>query len=131
MKKIYIISGEASGDLHAANLVSELKKQNTSLEFRAWGGDRLINEGVIIDKHIRELAFMGFIEVVFNLKTILNNIKIAKKDILEFQPDVIIFIDYPGFNLRIAKWAKTINIKTHYYISHQTRCGPDVCDFTF
>ena len=119
MKKIYIISGEASGDLHAANLVSELKKQNNSLEFRAWGGDRLINEGVIIDKHIRELAFMGFLEVLLNLKTILRNIRSCKKNLLDFKPDLLILVDYPGFNLRIAKWAKSQNIPVYYYISPQ------------
>ena len=119
MKKIYIISGEASGDLHAANLVSELKKQNNSLEFRAWGGDRLINEGVIIDKHIRELAFMGFLEVLLNLKTILRNIRSCKKNLLDFKPDLLILVDYPGFNLRIAKWAKSQKIPVYYYISPQ------------
>ena len=119
MKKIYIISGEASGDLHAANLVSELKKQNNSLEFRAWGGDRLINEGVIIDKHIRELAFMGFLEVLLNLKTILRNIRSCKKNLLDFKPDLLILVDYPGFNLRIAKWAKSKSIPVYYYISPQ------------
>ena len=119
MKKIYIISGEASGDLHAANLVSELKKQNNSLEFRAWGGDRLRNEGVIIDKHIRELAFMGFLEVLLNLKTILRNIRSCKKNLLDFKPDLLILVDYPGFNLRIAKWAKSMGIRVYYYISPQ------------
>ena len=119
MKKIYIISGEASGDLHAANLVSELKKHNNSLEFRAWGGDRLINEGVIIDKHIRELAFMGFLEVLLNLKTILRNIHSCKKNLLDFKPDLLILVDYPGFNLRIAKWAKSNGIRVYYYISPQ------------
>jgi lipid-A-disaccharide synthase len=119
LKKIYIISGEASGDLHAANLVSELKKQNNSLEFRAWGGDRLINEGVIIDKHIRELAFMGFLEVLLNLKTILRNIRSCKKNLLDFKPDLLILVDYPGFNLRIAKWAKSKSIPVYYYISPQ------------
>jgi len=119
LKKIYIISGEASGDLHAANLISELKKQNNSLEFRAWGGDRLINEGVIIDKHIRELAFMGFLEVLLNLKTILRNIRSCKKNLLDFKPDLLILVDYPGFNLRIAKWAKSQKIPVYYYISPQ------------
>ena len=119
MKKIYIISGEASGDLHSANLISELKKQNNSLEFRAWGGDRLINEGVIIDKHIRELAFMGFLEVLLNIRTILRNIRFCKKNLLNFKPDLLILVDYPGFNLRIAKWAKSQKIPVYYYISPQ------------
>jgi lipid-A-disaccharide synthase len=119
LKKIYIISGEASGDLHSANLISELKKQNNSLEFRAWGGDRLINEGVIIDKHIRELAFMGFLEVLLNIRTILRNIRFCKKNLLNFKPDLLILVDYPGFNLRIAKWAKSQKIPVYYYISPQ------------
>ena len=119
MKKIYIISGEASGDLHAANLVSELKKQNNSLEFRAWGGDRLINEGVTIDKDIGELAFMGFLEVLLNLKIILRNIRSCKQNLIDFKPDLLILVDYPGFNLRIAKWAKSQNIPVYYYISPQ------------
>ena len=119
MKKIYIISGEASGDLHAANLVSELKKQNNSLEFRAWGGDRLRNEGVIIDKDIKELAFMGFLEVLLNIRTIFKNIRSCKENLLNFKPDLLILVDYPGFNLRIAKWAKSQNIPVYYYISPQ------------
>lgn len=119
MKKIYIISGEASGDLHAANLVSELKKQNNSLEFRAWGGDRLRNEGVIIDKDIKELAFMGFLEVLLNIRTIFKNILTCKENLLNFKPDLLILVDYPGFNLRIAKWAKSQKIPVYYYISPQ------------
>ena len=119
MKKIYIISGEASGDLHAANLVSELKKQNNSLEFRAWGGDRLRNEGVIIDKDIKELAFMGFLEVLLNIRTIFKNIRSCKENLLNFKPDLLILVDYPGFNLRIAKWAKSNGICVYYYISPQ------------
>jgi len=119
LKKIYIISGEASGDLHAANLVSELKKQNNSLEFRAWGGDRLRNEGVIIDKDIKELAFMGFLEVLLNIRTIFKNIRSCKENLLNFKPDLLILVDYPGFNLRIAKWAKSQKIPVYYYISPQ------------
>jgi len=119
LKKIYIISGEASGDLHAANLVSELKKQNNSLEFRAWGGDRLRNEGVIIDKDIKELAFMGFLEVLLNIRTIFKNIRSCKENLLNFKPDLLILVDYPGFNLRIAKWAKSKGIRVYYYISPQ------------
>ncbi len=119
MKKIYIISGEASGDLHAANLVSELKKYNNSLEFRAWGGDRLRNEGVIIDKDIKELAFMGFLEVLLNIRTIFKNIRSCKENLLKFKPDLLILVDYPGFNLRIAKWAKSQKIPVYYYISPQ------------
>lgn len=119
MKKIYIISGEASGDLHSANLVQEFKKQDNSLEFRAWGGDRLRNEGVTIDKDIRELAFMGFLEVLLNLKIILRNIRSCKQNLIDFKPDLLILVDYPGFNLRIAKWAKIKGICVYYYISPQ------------
>ena len=117
--KYYIIAGEASGDLHGSNLMRELYKKDQNAEIRFWGGDLMKNEGGTLVKHYRELAFMGFIEVIFNLKTILNNIKICKNDILKFKPDVLIFIDYPGFNLRVAKWAKALGMKTHYYISPQ------------
>ena len=117
--KYYIIAGEASGDLHGANLMKALYKEDSSADIRFWGGDLMQNVGGVLVKHYRELAFMGFVEVLFHLKTILNNIKICKKDIADFQPDVIIFIDYPGFNLRIAKWAKAEGFKTHYYISPQ------------
>ncbi len=117
--KYYIIAGEASGDLHGSNLMKSLLEQDSNAEIRFWGGDLMQAVGGTLVKHYRELAFMGFVEVLFNLKTILNNIKICKEDILQFQPDVIIFIDYPGFNMRIAKWAKEIGIKTHYYISPQ------------
>lgn len=117
--KYYIIAGEASGDLHGSNLMKNIFKEDPSAEIRFWGGDLMTEVGGTLVKHYRDLAFMGFIEVVANLKTILNNIKICKADILKFNPDVIIFIDYPGFNMRIAKWAKNLNIKTHYYISPQ------------
>lgn len=117
--KYYIIAGEASGDLHGSNLMKALLKEDSNAEIRFWGGDLMQNTGGTLVKHYRDLAFMGFAEVFFNLKTILSNIKICKEDISQFQPDVIIFIDYPGFNMRIAKWAKKIGIKTHYYISPQ------------
>jgi lipid-A-disaccharide synthase len=117
--KYYIIAGEASGDLHGSNLMKALYKEDSNAEIRFWGGDLMQNVGGTLVKHYRELAFMGFIEVVMNLKTILNNIKFCKADIEKFQPDVIIFIDYPGFNMRIAKWAKQKGIKTHYYIAPQ------------
>ncbi len=121
--KIYIIVGEASGDLHGANLVKALKKVSTEinkeLDFRFWGGDLMQKEIGKPVKHIKELAFMGFIEVISNLKTILNNIKFCKKDIESFQPDALVLIDYPGFNLRIAEWAKAKGIKVFYYISPQ------------
>jgi lipid-A-disaccharide synthase len=117
--KYYIIAGEASGDLHGSNLMKALFVEDAQAEIRFWGGDLMQNVGGSMVKHYRELAFMGFLEVILNLKTILNNIKICKTDIEKFNPDVIIFIDYPGFNMRIAKWAKAKGMKTHYYISPQ------------
>ncbi len=117
--KYYIIAGEASGDLHGSNLVKEIKKLDANAEIRAWGGDLMQQQGAEIVKHYRELAFMGFKEVIMNLATILKNISFCKKDIQQFQPDVLIFIDYPGFNMRIAKWARRGGYKTIYYISPQ------------
>jgi lipid-A-disaccharide synthase len=117
--KYYIIAGEASGDLHGSNLMKALYKEDPKADIRFWGGDLMQHVGGTLFKHYKELAFMGFVEVLFHLKTILNNIKICKTDIADFQPDVIVFIDYPGFNLRIAKWAKGEGFKTHYYISPQ------------
>ena len=117
--KYYIIAGEASGDLHGSNLMKALYQKDPNADIRFWGGDLMQKTGGTLVKHYRELAFMGFIEVIFNLKTILNNIKSCKTDILAFQPDVIVFIDYPGFNMRIAEWAKALGMKTHYYISPQ------------
>lgn len=117
--KYYIIAGEASGDLHASNLMKQIFQKDPNAEIRFWGGDLMQNTGGTLVKHYRELAFMGFAEVVKNLKTILGNIKFCKRDILNFKPDAIIFIDYPGFNMRIAKWAKPLGIPTHYYISPQ------------
>ena len=117
--KYYIIAGEASGDLHGSNLVKELRKLDTQAIIRAWGGDLMQAAGADIIKHYRDLAFMGFTEVIKNLPTILNNLKFCKKDILQFQPDVLVLIDYPGFNLRIAKWAKEKGLKVIYYISPQ------------
>ena len=115
--KYYIISGEASGDLHGSNLVKELKKLDHSANMRGWGGDLMQEQGVTLVKHFRDLAFMGFAEVLMNIRTILKNIDFCKKDILEFKPDVLILIDYPGFNLRIAKFAHQHGIKVFYYIS--------------
>jgi lipid-A-disaccharide synthase len=117
--KYYIIAGEASGDLHAANLIKSLKKEDANTSIRAWGGDRMKAQGATLVKHYRDLAFMGFWEVAKNLRTIFKNIRFCKEDILAFQPDAIILIDYPGFNLRIAKWAKSQKIPVHYYISPQ------------
>lgn len=117
--KYYLIVGEASGDLHGANLIRALQQIDPKAEFRFWGGDRMEAVGGKLIKHYRDLAFMGFWEVVTNLKTILRNIDFCKRDITQFQPDALIFIDYPGFNMRIAKWAKEQGIPTHYYISPQ------------
>lgn len=118
--KYYIIAGEASGDLHASNLMKELKTNDQQAEFRFWGGDLMSavaqQEPV---KHYRELAFMGFLEVAMNLNTILKNIRFCKEDITNYQPDVLILVDYPGFNLRIAKFAKELGLKVVYYISPQ------------
>jgi lipid-A-disaccharide synthase len=117
--KYYIIAGEASGDLHGSNLIKELRNLDRQASIRAWGGDKMRDAGAEVVKHYRDLAFMGFIEVIKNLPTILDNLKSCKKDILQFQPDVLILIDYPGFNLRIAKWAKEQGLKIIYYISPQ------------
>ncbi len=117
--KYYIIAGEASGDLHGANLMKALLNQDMNAQFRFWGGDLMEAVSPTLVKHYRELAFMGFLEVVMNLKTITKNLAFCKTDIEKFNPDIIIFIDYPGFNLRIAKWAKEKGYKTHYYISPQ------------
>ncbi len=115
--KYYIIAGEASGDLHGSNLIRELKKLDSNVQIRAWGGDLMEQEGVKLVKHFRDLAFMGFAEVLMNIRIILSNIEFCKKDILEFQPGVLILIDYPGFNLRIAKFAHQQGFKVFYYIS--------------
>ncbi|HKJ48912.1 MAG TPA: lipid-A-disaccharide synthase [Christiangramia sp.] len=117
--KYYIIAGEASGDLHASNLMKALKEVDANAEFRFWGGDLMEMQGGTLVKHYKELAFMGFSEVIMNLRTIFKNISFCKEDISEYKPDVIIFIDYPGFNMRIAEWAKKEGYKTHYYISPQ------------
>lgn len=117
--KYYLIAGEASGDLHAANLMKALKRLDSGADFRFWGGDLMEAEGGTLVKHYRDLAFMGFVEVIYNLRTILKNIDFCKKDILRSKPDALIFIDYPGFNLRIARWAKDQGIPTHFYISPQ------------
>ncbi|MBU2652288.1 MAG: lipid-A-disaccharide synthase [Bacteroidetes bacterium] len=117
--KYYIIAGEASGDLHASNLMKELRLRDQEASFRCWGGDLMQEQGGFLVKHYRDLAFMGFLEVLLNLKTILRNLKFCKNDILEYQPDVLILVDYPGFNLRIAEFAHEKNIRVFYYISPQ------------
>jgi len=117
--KYYIIAGEASGDLHASNLMKALKANDPDAHFRFWGGDRMKAIGGELVKHYRDLAFMGFLEVVQNLNTILNNLKFCKKDILDYNPDALILVDYPGFNLRIANFAHQQKLKVFYYISPQ------------
>lgn len=117
--KYYIIAGEASGDLHGSNLIKELKKLDASATIRCWGGDKMQQAGGELVKHYRDLAFMGFWEVIKNIFTILRNLRFCKKDIEQFQPDTLILIDYPGFNLRIAKWAKQKGLRIIYYISPQ------------
>ena len=118
-KRVYIIAGEASGDLHGGNLVKELKALDPSMKVRAWGGDRMQAAGAEVVKHYRDLAFMGFAEVIRNLRTILRNLQDCKEDIERFRPDAIVLIDYPGFNLRIAEHAHKLGIPVHYYISPQ------------
>ncbi len=117
--KYYMIAGEASGDLHGSNLIRELSKLDLQCEVRCWGGDLMQEAGGQLVKHYRDLAFMGFIEVARNLGTILQNLRFCKEDILAFQPDALVLIDYPGFNLRIAKWAKEQGLKVIFYISPQ------------
>ena len=117
--KYYIIAGEASGDLHGSNLIKELTKKDSAAAVRCWGGDLMQQAGGHLVKHYRELAFMGFTEVLMNLRTIFKNLKFCKEDILSYKPDAIILIDYPGFNLRIAEWAKQHGFKIIYYISPQ------------
>ncbi len=117
--KYYIISGEASGDLHGSNLIKQLKQIDISANIRCWGGEMMQNAGATLVKHYKELAFMGFAEVIKNLPTILSNIRFCKEDIKKFSPDVLVLIDYPGFNLRIAEWGKQQGYKIVYYISPQ------------
>lgn len=117
--KYYIIAGEPSGDLHGSNLIASIKQKDPRAKIRAWGGDLMKQQGVTLVKHYRDLAFMGFVEVLKHLGKILNNLKFCKKDILKFAPDAIILIDYPGFNIKVAKFAHEHNIKVYYYISPQ------------
>ena len=115
--KYYLIAGEASGDLHASRLMRSLKARDAEAEFRYFGGDLMAAEGGTLVKHYRELAYMGFIPVLLHLPTILHNMKVCKHDIMAWQPDVVILVDYPGFNLKIAKYVHRQNIKVYYYIS--------------
>lgn len=117
--RYYIIAGEASGDLHGGNLIKALHKQDAEANVRCWGGDRMEAAGATLVKHYRDLAFMGFVEVLKHLRTIFKNIDFCKKDITAYKPDVLVLIDYPGFNMRIAEWARKQGIKIVYYISPQ------------
>lgn len=117
--KYYLIAGEASGDLHGSRLMQAIRQRDPGAEFRIWGGDLMEAAGGQLVKHYRDLAFMGFVEVVANLRTILRNLHFCKEDITQWQPDKLILIDYPGFNLRIAKWAVQIPAEVIYYISPQ------------
>lgn len=117
--KYFLIAGEASGDLHGSNLLLGLKKEDPQAVFQCWGGDLMEKAGAKVLKHYRDLAFMGFSEVLKNIGTILQNFKTCKQQITDFQPDVLILIDYPGFNLRMAKWAKLAGFQVFYYISPQ------------
>jgi len=117
--KYYIIAGEASGDLHASNLLKEIRKKDPAAEFRGFGGDLMKEQGTHLVRHYRDLAFMGFVEVLANLRTILRNIEACKEDISVWKPDALILVDYPGFNLRIAPFAKEKGIPVFYYISPQ------------
>lgn len=117
--RYYIIAGEASGDLHGSNLIRAIHQYDTNATIQCWGGDKMQAAGATLVKHYRDLAFMGFVEVLMHLRTILRNIDFCKKDIAAFKPDVLVLIDYPGFNMRIAEWAKQRGIKVIYYISPQ------------
>ena len=109
--KYYIIAGEPSGDIYGSRLINEIKKSESKANIRFWGGDLMKESGGTLVRHYKDLAFMGFFEVLTNIFKILKNFSLCKNDIIKFNPDKIIFIDYPGFNLRIAKWAKKKNLK--------------------
>ena len=117
--KYYIIAGELSGDIHTSLIIRHIKSKDKQAVFRCWGGDNMKKEGGELVRHIKDLAFMGFFEVLLHLKTVLNNLKFCKKDIIRFNPDALILTDYPGFNLRIAKFAYKHNYKVYYYVSPQ------------
>ena len=115
--KYYVLAGEASGDLHASNLIKEIRLIDSEAEFRGFGGDLMEKAGMTVLKHYRDLAFMGLVPVIMNIRTIKKNFRFCEVDMLAFKPDVLILIDYPGFNLRMAKFAKANGIRTFYYIS--------------
>lgn len=117
--KYYLVAGEASGDLHGSNLIKALRAKDTRADIRCWGGELMQKAGATLVKDYKELAFMGFSEVIKNLPTIFRNLRFCKEDIIAHNPDVLVLIDYPGFNLRIAKWARQQGLKVVYYISPQ------------
>lgn len=117
--RYYLIAGEASGDLHGSNLISQIHRLDPEADIRCWGGDRMERAGAVVVKHYRDLAFMGFVEILANLRTILGNLSFCKRDIQTYKPDVVVLIDYPGFNMRIAGWAHDRGYKVVYYISPQ------------
>ena len=116
--KYFLIAGEASGDLHASNLMKSIKQLDKEADFRFFGGDLMAVQGGTLVKHYREMAFMGIVPVVMNAKTILNNLQLCQKEITGYQPDAVILVDYPGFNLKMARFVKArLNIPVFYYIS--------------
>jgi lipid-A-disaccharide synthase len=115
--KYYLVAGERSGDLHGSNLIKGIKESDSKAEFRGWGGDLMQAEGLELVTHYKDTAFMGFLEVIMNIRTISGFLKKCKVDILNYRPDALILIDYPGFNLRIAAFAKKKGVKVFYYIS--------------
>ena len=117
--KYYIISGEASGDMHGANLIKSLAAEDPQAEFRCWGGDLMQAAGATVVKHYKDLAFMGFAEVAMHLGTILANFRFCRKDMDAYQPDIVILIDYPGFNMPMARYAHKQGYKVFYYIAPQ------------
>lgn len=125
--KYYLIAGEASGDLHASNLMEGLKEMDSQAEFRFFGGDLMASKGGVLVKHYRDMAFMGFIPVLLNLRTILGNMKTCEEDIRSYKPDVVILVDYPGFNLKIARFVKRVlRIPVYYYISPKIWHGNNI-----
>ena len=115
--KIYIVTGEKSGDQHASKIVKELKNLNNNIQFRAWGGNHLLSENVKLDENIDQINYMGFWEVFKNAFKVLDNLNRCKKNITDFSPDIVLLVDYPGFNLEVAKFTNRKNIRTYYYIS--------------
>jgi lipid-A-disaccharide synthase len=115
--RYYVLAGEASGDLHASNLIKEIHQIDSEAQFRGFGGDLMEKAGMTVLKHYRDMAFMGIVPVIMNIRTIKKNFRFCEQDLLNFNPDVLILVDYPGFNLRMAKFAKAHGIKTFYYIS--------------